>query len=91
MAKAKAVSQMSKEELEKKADIARRARVDADNKKRASDAAKAEEKLAKTPLSSEEKAFIARIRPKMNMGRPIDQPDAADITRYSKLIKREKI
>ncbi len=88
---AKATPQLSKEELEKKADIARKKKVDADNRKRAEDAARAEAKLANTPLDAEEKAFIARIRPKMNKGRPVDQPSPADITRYSRLIKREKI
>ncbi len=89
MAKAKPV--LSKEELEKKADIARKKQVDADNKKRADDAAKAEAELANTPLNAEQIAFIARIRPMMNKGRPVDQPNSADITRYSKLLKREKV
>lgn len=90
MAKA-AEKVLSKEELEKKADIARKAKVDADNKKRAAEAAEAEAKLANTPLNDEERAFIARIRPMMNKGRPVEQPSPAEITRYSRLIKREKI
>ena len=88
---AKVAKVLSKEELEKKADIARKAKVDADNKKRAEDEAAAEAALANTPLTDEEKAFIARIRPKMNLGRPVDQPSPAEIQRYSRLLKREKV
>lgn len=82
---------LSKEEAEKRADIARKKAVDAANKAMAAEAAKAEAELANTPLNDEEKAFIARIRPMMNKGRPVDQPSSAEITRYARLVKREKV
>lgn len=80
-----------KKEIEDKADKARKAKVDADNKKRAAIAKAAEEKLAKTPLNAEELAFMARIGPKMNEGRRIAQPSSAEILRYSKLVKRKGV
>ena len=89
--KTKTTPVLSREEIEKKADIARRKKVDADNKRKAEEDAKAETELANTPLNDKEIAFIARIRPLMNKGRPIEQPSSADITRYSRLIKREKV
>ena len=80
-----------KKEIEEKADKARKAKVDADNKKAADKAKTDEEKSAKTPLNAEELAFIARIAPKMNEGRKIAQPSAAQILRYAKLIKRKGV
>ena len=50
-----------------------------------------EDKLANTPLDAEELAFITRIAPLMNEGRKIAQPSAAEIQRYSRLIKRKDV
>ncbi len=79
----------SKKEIEEEADKARRAKVDATNKKKAEEAENKEAELAKTPLNKEEKDFIARIGPQMNDGR--NPPPPADILRYSKLIKRKNV
>lgn len=81
----------SKVEIEAAADQARRAKVDAANKKRIKEEADKAAALAKTPLNEEEKAFIARIEPKMKEGRAVMQPSAAEITRYSQLIKRKDV
>lgn len=87
----KAAPVKSKKELENIADKARKAGVDADNKKRAAAAAKKEAEDAGVPLNAEEKAFIARIAPKMNEGRMVMQPSPAEILRYSQLIKRRDV
>ncbi|HDZ38204.1 MAG TPA: hypothetical protein ENH62_07960 [Marinobacter sp.] len=79
----------NKEELEREADEKRKDAVDATNAKAAKDAADAEANLAATPLTGDEHAFIARIRPLMNKG--MGGPSPAEITRYSYLIKREKV
>ena len=81
----------SKEELEKIADKARKAKVDAENQEKIKKAAAEEAKLAKTPLTAEERAFITHIAPLMNEGRAIAQPSAAEILRYSKLLKRKDV
>ena len=80
-----------KKEIEDKAEKARKAKVDAQNKKAEAKAKAEEDKLAKTPLNAEELAFIARIAPKMNEGRKIAQPSSAEILRYSKLVKRKDV
>ena len=80
-----------KKEIEEKADKARKAKVDKANKEAATKAKADEEKLDKTPLTEEERAFIARIAPKMNEGRKNAQPSSAEILRYSKLIKRKDV
>ncbi len=80
-----------KEELERLADEARKAEVDATNKKKVAEMAKAEAESADTPLNAEEQAFIARIAPRMNEGRKVLQPSPAEITRYSRLIKRKDV
>ncbi|KKN73460.1 hypothetical protein LCGC14_0400350 [marine sediment metagenome] len=81
----------SKKQIEEEADQARRAKVDATNKKKAAKAAEGEAALAKVPLNAEEKAFIARIAPKMNEGRAVMQPSSADVLRYSRLMKRKDV
>lgn len=81
----------SKQQIEEEADKARKAKVDATNKKRAEDAAEQEAKTACVLLNDEELAFIARIAPMMNKGRMVDQPSPAEILRYSQLKKREGI
>ena len=80
-----------KKEIEDKADKARKAKVDAKNKEAATKAKAEEDKLAKTPLTDEERAFIAEIAPKMNEGRKIAQPSPAEIQRYARLIKRKDV
>ncbi|MEE9354788.1 MAG: hypothetical protein V3U75_04285 [Methylococcaceae bacterium] len=80
-----------KEQIEKEADGARKKKVDADNKKTAEKAKAEEDALAETPLTGEERAFIAEIDPKMNEGRKIAQPSPAEILRYSRLIKRKDV
>jgi len=81
----------SKEQREKEADIARRAAVDAANKKTAKALSDKEAAEANIALNNEEKAFIARVASKMNEGRAIARPSAADITRYARLIKRKGV
>lgn len=81
----------SKEELEAEADASRRAQVDAKNKAAADAIAVEQAKLAKTPLTAEDLAFILRIAPLMNEGRAIKRPSAADITRYARLLKRKDV
>ena len=94
MAKTKAKAKApvkSKEELEKEADIARKAAVDAANKASLQAVEDKATELANTPLSAEERAFIARVRPMMNQGRRDLQPSPADITIYSRLLPREHV
>ena len=81
----------SKVEIEAAADKARRAKVDAANKKKIKEEADKVEARAKTPLNEEEKAFIARIGPMMKEGRAVRQPSSAEITRYSQLIPRKDV
>lgn len=81
----------SKVEIEAAADKARKAKVDAANKKKIKEEAEKAAALAKTPLNEDEKAFIDRVKPLMNEGRAIMQPSAAEITRYSQLIKRKDV
>lgn len=80
-----------KKEIEDAADKARKAKVDATNKNKAEKEAKNEAALAKVPLSDEEMAFIARIKPMMSEGRAIMQPSPAEIQRYARLIKRKEV
>ena len=81
----------SKVEIEAAADKARKANVDKENKRRAKLAEEENARLANTPLNKEEKAFIAEIAPKMNKGRSVDQPSAAQIGRYGRLLLRKDI
>lgn len=85
------VNMPGKKEAEDKADKARKAKVDKANTEAAAKAKSEQDKLASTPLTTEERAFITRIAPLMNEGRKIMQPSAADILRYSKLIKRKDV
>ena len=75
-------------ENDEKAEKAQKEKVDRMNKKKADDIAKAEAMLAKTPLNDEEKAFVAKMKPKLSEGRAIMQPTQAEMLRYSQLIKR---
>lgn len=81
----------SKVEIEATADKARRAKVDRANKKKPRELADEAAALANKPLNGEEKAFIARIGPKMSEGRAIMQPSSAEILRYSQLILRKDV
>ncbi len=81
----------SQTEIEAAADKARKAKVDRENIRRAKLAEEEKERLADTPLSPEEKAFIAEIAPKMNKGRSVDQPTAAQIGRYARLLLRKDV
>jgi len=81
----------SKVEIEAAADKARRAKVDKENQRRAKLAEDEKEKLANTPLNQAEKAFIVEMAPKMSMGRAVDQPTAAQIGRYGRLLLRKDV
>lgn len=85
---AKAKSQI---EIEAAADKARKAKVDTENIRRAKLAEEEKERLANTPLNSEEKAFIVEMAPKMTKGRSVDQPTAAQIGRYARLLLRKDV
>ena len=76
------------QQLQDEGDKARRAGVDALNKEIAANQKKAAGELADTPLNDEEQAFVARIALRMNCGRAIEAPSAAEILRYSKLVGR---
>jgi hypothetical protein len=92
MAKQKGQKPMAgQEEIEAKADKARKAKVDADNQKAAAELKKKQAALTKAPLTDDEKAFMSTIASKMNKGRAIDQPSAADIRRYAMLKERVEI
>ena len=92
MGKSKAkTAAKSKVEIEAAADKARRAKVDAANRKKIKEEADKVEAAAKTPLTEEEKAFIARIKPMMKEGRAARQPSSAEMTRYSQLIARKDV
>ena len=79
----------NKEQAEREADEKRKRAIDAKNARDAQQAAENEAELANVPLTNAEKQFIARIRPLMNKG--MGGPSPAEITRYSYLIKREKV
>ncbi len=81
----------SQMEIETVADKARKAKVDKENIRRAKLAEEEKARLADTPLSPEEKAFIAEMAPKMNKGRSVDQPTAAQIGRYARLLLRKDV
>ena len=81
----------SKVEIEAAADKARKAKVDRENRNRAKLAEEEKARLANTPLNDEEKAFIAKIAPMMNKGRAVDQPSAAQIGRYGRLLQRKDV
>lgn len=77
------------EQLQEEADNSRRKLVDAKNRAAAKKLKDDAAKLAGTPLTPEEEAFIARIAPKMNRGRHIEKPCPADITRYARLLEQK--
>lgn len=81
----------SKDQIETEADKVRKAKADRVNAKAAKEAEAKEVELADVPLNREELAFIARVRPKLNEGRASQQPSPAEITRFSRLIKRENV
>ena len=89
MAKSKMVK--SQVQIEAEADKARKKKVDRDNQRRAKMAEDEKERLANTPLNQEEKAFIAEMAPKMSKGRSVDQPNAAQIGRYGRLLLRKDV
>lgn len=78
----------SKQEIMDNATNARKKGVDAANKKAFAKEQKEIEALANTPLTAEERAFCGRVASKMNNGRTVDKPQAAEILRYSKLRPR---
>lgn len=81
----------SQKEIEAAADKARKAKVDKENVRRAKLIEDENKRLANTPLSPEEKNFIAEMAPKMNKGRACDQPTAAQIGRYGRLLLRKDV
>ena len=81
----------SKMELETAADKARKAKVDRENQKKAKMANEEMARMADTPLNQEEKDFIAEMAPKMNKARAVDQPNAAQIGRYGRLLLRKDV
>ena len=82
---------LSQEELERKVDENRKAAVDATNAQTAKNMEKLDAELASVPLTDEEMAFMAEIKPRMNHGRRGLMPNASDITRYARLVKRSTI
>lgn len=87
-AKAKA---KGRKQIEDEADKARKAKVDADNKKKAAKQAKKEAAEALEPLTAEESAFLKEMAPKMNEGTAARQPSSAEMLRYSQLIGRKGV
>ena len=79
------------EKAEKAADIARKAEVHKANVRREKLLADEEKRLANTPLTAEERAFIAEMMPRMNEGRSIMKPTPAEIGRLARLRKRENV
>jgi hypothetical protein len=85
------------QQLEKKADVLRRNRVDSANKEAADKRATIDAEKAGKPLTAEEKVFMARVGPKMNgrkfrrgdnevvSARQTSFPSSAEITRYARL------
>ena len=73
------------EQLQNEGDKARRKQVDAKNKKDAAKGKADVDKLAKTPLTPSEISFCETVAAKMNCGRQVEAPSAADVLRYSKL------
>jgi len=84
---------MAKSQVEKEAaaDNTRKAKVDKENIRREKLAEEEKARLANTPLNSEEKKFIAEMAPRMNKGRAVDQPTAAQIGRYARLLLRKDV
>lgn len=78
-------------QLEKEADTCRKKGVDAKNRKDAVKDKVDTDKMANTPLTSVEQAFVVKIAAKMNCGRHSEMPVAADILKYSKLKNRMSI
>jgi hypothetical protein len=79
------------EQLQNEGDEARRGQVD---KKNTDDAAREDaalKELEGKPLTGEERAFCEKIAAKMNCGRPVEAPSAADVLRYSKLKGRLEV
>ena len=81
---------LTTEELERKVDEDRKKTVDKKNVAKAAKEKAEDDALAGVPLTAQEKAFIARIAPRMNCGRIGSMPSAADITRYARLANRGK-
>ena len=82
---------LTKEELEHKAEESRKAAVDEGNAKIALQRKEKQDALANTPLTDNERAFIAETKPKLKYGRRDLMPSPADMLRYSQLIQREKV
>ena len=80
-----------KKQIEDEADKARKAKVDADNRKKAAKMVRDETALAKKPLTAEESAFLKEMAPKMNEGTAAMQPSSAEMLRYSQLIGRKGV
>ena len=76
------------QQLQNEGDKTRRKGVDALNKKIAENQKKAAGDLVDTPLTAEEQAFVVAIAAKMNCGRPVNAPSAAEVLRYSRLVGR---
>ena len=72
-------------QLQSEGDKARRKQVDIANQKQAVKDRAIADKLARTPLTAEERAFCEQTAAKMNCGRHVEKPSAAAILRYSKL------
>jgi len=79
------------QQLQDEGDKARKNGVDAKNRADAKRAATIAAKLAKTPLTDAEQVFVGLIASKMNNGRHVDKPSAANILKYSKLVGRKDI
>ena len=86
-----AKKQKSKKQIEEEAEKARKEEVDGSNEKLLADRAAREASLAKVPLTDEEQQFVNEMKTRMNCARDIDKPSAAEILRYSQLLKREKV
>ncbi len=82
---------LTKEELEHKADVARKDAVDDENVRTAKELAGKLDSLADTPLSAEEKAFCKEVAAKMNCGLRGAMPPPNDILKYSQLRPRLKV
>lgn len=76
------------QQLEAEADVARRKAVDLANAKAAEKVAAEQERLAKIPLTADEKKFVAEIGARMNDGRRTTMPTSAEILKFSRLKAR---
>lgn len=76
------------QQLEKKATVNRKARVDAFNKANTAEAETKEKANAGKAFTAEEKSFMVDVESKLDKGRQVNMPLSSAMTRYARLVRQ---